>query len=172
MYKPRPYAVLSSFDYLRATARSGIVTLLQQANIFGTYFCLIFLFRQDFLSYRLGVVSNPPGLDAWLRQFSTTSNVGVVSNPPGLDTWLRQCSNNLHQSVSSFRNEPPDTSASSWISSFQQDGIPSIYGQELLPAWTEPKNWRKSFLSWRHSRPLCNPGQRRRPFSILHYDST
>lgn len=49
----------------------------------------------------------------------------------------------------------------------QQDGTRSISGQESLPAWTEPKIEGNLFVNRRHSRTFCNPGQRRRLFSLL-----
>ena len=106
-------------------------------------FCFIFLFRQDIGLYRL------------CR--ATSNRIG---------TWLAAASTTNIDLYSSFKNEPPDTVASSWTSSISRTGPdPSVARNPFQPG--RSLKLKEIFLSWRHSRPLCNPGQRRRLFSLL-----
>ena len=68
---------------------------------------------------------------------------------------------------SSFTNEPPDTVASSWPSSISRTGPdPSVARNPFQPG-RSLKSKEIFFVNRRHSRTFCNPGQRRRLFSLL-----
>ena len=117
---------------------------LYQANIFGTYILFNFFFAKILVF--IGLVSCHIHPDWRMAAAASTTTTNLYS---------------------SFTNEPPDTVASSWPSSISRTGPdPSVARNPFQPG-RSLKSKEIFFVNRRHSRTFCNPGQRRRTFSLL-----